>query len=167
VDENPDVVFIFFGANDAVDPSVKQFVPLAQYSSNIKLMVTELRMKLKEVTLVLITPPPVWEEKLMEMNVGKGKPLALDRTNTRTLEYVNACKEAGQELAVPVLDLWTALEGPSDRRALYLLDGLHLNDRGNECLAEELRRLVLTRLPHLSPQALPMHLPDWTQRGQK
>jgi lysophospholipase L1-like esterase len=32
-------------------------------------------------------------------------------------------------LNVPVLDLWTALEGNSENRALYLLDGLHLNDR--------------------------------------
>lgn len=104
IEESPDLIFIFFGANDAVDPSVKQFVPLAQYLSNLRLMVHEIRKvqrnhllppfshilshfhslkHLPEVAVALITPPPVWEQKLEEMNLLKGKPLARDRTNER------------------------------------------------------------------------------------
>lgn len=73
--------------------------------------------------MIVITPPPVWEEKLMVSNSAKGKPLALDRTNQRfkhhnftetnnknaffpylliifyrTLTYVNACKDVGREV---------------------------------------------------------------------
>ncbi len=33
--------------------------------------------------LVLVTPPPVWEETLKQMNEMKGKPLLLNRTNSR------------------------------------------------------------------------------------
>ena len=40
--EKPDLVFVFFGANDAVDPQVLQHVPLAEYSRNIDSIVTTL-----------------------------------------------------------------------------------------------------------------------------
>ena len=43
ISENPDLVFVFFGANDAVDSSVKQFVPLEQFRHNIRLIILELR----------------------------------------------------------------------------------------------------------------------------
>ena len=43
ISENPDLVFIFFGANDAIDSSVKQFVPLEQFRHNIRLILLELR----------------------------------------------------------------------------------------------------------------------------
>jgi lysophospholipase L1-like esterase len=38
-DERPDLVFIFFGANDAVDPSVLQHVPLTEFKSNLQYIV--------------------------------------------------------------------------------------------------------------------------------
>jgi hypothetical protein len=43
ISENPDLVFIFFGANDAMDSSMKQFVPLEQFRHNIRLILLELR----------------------------------------------------------------------------------------------------------------------------
>jgi lysophospholipase L1-like esterase len=36
VKENPDFLFIFFGANDAVDPEVLQHVPLNEYEENLR-----------------------------------------------------------------------------------------------------------------------------------
>lgn len=38
---------------------------------------------LPSTLIVLITPPPIWEDKLSEMNALKGKALLLDRTNER------------------------------------------------------------------------------------
>jgi lysophospholipase L1-like esterase len=43
--ENPDFVFIFFGANDAVDESVLQHVPLQEYEENMR----EIIVKIKQV----------------------------------------------------------------------------------------------------------------------
>ena len=40
---NPDIVFVFFGANDAIDPSVKQYIPLEQFTHNIRLIILELK----------------------------------------------------------------------------------------------------------------------------
>lgn len=39
--------------------------------------------RLPKTRLVLITAPPVWEPKLEEMNISKGKLPTLDRTNDR------------------------------------------------------------------------------------
>ena len=102
ISENPDIVFIFFGANDAIDASVKQHVPINQFAHNIRLMIRELKsviniivsektktnhliklQNIKGIGIVLITPPPVWEEQLMATNLLKGKPLASDRSNIR------------------------------------------------------------------------------------
>ena len=41
--ENPDLVFIFFGANDAIDESVLQYVPLNRYTQNIRNIIQNLR----------------------------------------------------------------------------------------------------------------------------
>ena len=43
---HPDIVFVFFGANDAVDKSVGQHVPLNDYASNIRTIITKLRQVL-------------------------------------------------------------------------------------------------------------------------
>ena len=40
--EKPDFVFIFFGANDAIDESVLQHVPLEEYRSNLKEIIVKI-----------------------------------------------------------------------------------------------------------------------------
>jgi lysophospholipase L1-like esterase len=97
VNESPDFVFIFFGANDAVDRSVLQHVSLDEYRENMRYMANVVKHRMPGVPIVLITPPPVWEEKLQYFNKQKGKPLLIDRTNERTKEYVNAVIEIGKE----------------------------------------------------------------------
>lgn len=42
-----------------------------------------LLQRLPKTRLVLITPPPIWEPKLEEMNYSKSKLPTLDRTNER------------------------------------------------------------------------------------
>ncbi len=39
--------------------------------------------KLPGVPVILITPPPIWEEKLQYFNKEKGKTMLIDRTNER------------------------------------------------------------------------------------
>lgn len=46
IEAQPDFLFVFFGANDAVDPSVKQHVPLEEYEENMRYIIT----KVQEVT---------------------------------------------------------------------------------------------------------------------
>ena len=64
--------------------------------------------------------------------------------------------------AVPVVDLWTACEGYSIYRAEFLIDGLHLNSRGNERLFEAVKLTIKENFPDLLPENLPMQLPEWS-----
>jgi len=43
VNEKPDLVFVFFGANDAVDKEVVQHVPLHEYEDNMRYILTTIQ----------------------------------------------------------------------------------------------------------------------------
>ena len=43
INENPDLVTVFFGANDAVDERVLQHVPLNEYESNMRSIVSRIK----------------------------------------------------------------------------------------------------------------------------
>ena len=71
------------------------------------------------------------------------------------LEYVKVIKSRGEELGVPVLDLFEGLGiDPNDpeQKARYTVDGLHFNDDGQAILADVLGRF----LSELSPTARPL-----------
>lgn len=79
--------------------------------------------------VILITPPPVYENDLEMWNRQKGKKITRDRNNENTLLYAQQCLKLGEKYNVPVVDLFTGLEGSSVRRQNYFVDGLHLNAR--------------------------------------
>lgn len=43
INESPDLVFVFFGANDAVDPQVIQHVPLNDYNENMRYVLSNIQ----------------------------------------------------------------------------------------------------------------------------
>ena len=54
---NPDLVVIFFGANDSIDSKVAQYVPLDEYSNNIEQMIRKVinvSLKLTKLMLCII-----------------------------------------------------------------------------------------------------------------
>ncbi len=53
IDESPDFVFIFFGANDAVDQSVVQHVPVEEYSENLQEIVRKIK-KVNQLTELIV-----------------------------------------------------------------------------------------------------------------
>lgn len=161
--QRPDLVFVFFGANDAVDRSVLQHVPLDEFKRNMAAIVAALRAGAPDAALVLITPPPVWEEQLQFFNSNKGKPLLLDRSNERTQQYAQAVQALGQQAGLPVVDAWTVLEGPTARRAQYLSDGLHLSAQGCAALFAEIKEVLLQSAPQWNPALMDMDMPEWSQ----
>ena len=164
VQERPDLVFIFFGANDAVVKGALQHVPLKDFQSNTEKIVNIIKNLLgRNMKIVLITPPPVWEPKLEEMNKMKGKVPMVDRTNENTLLYVEAVIESGYKLNVPVVDLWKACEGESSNRGEYLRDGLHLGPKGNKKLFEAAKDVIRNNLPEFLPEVMTMQMYDWSK----
>ncbi len=120
-----------------------------------------------------MTPPPVDEYQL-------GGP---DRTAAHTAKYAHAALELGEELHLPVLDLWTifmrkagwqegstgALIGSKDAPRSQVLgelldDGLHFTGKGYDLTFDELIKVIQQKLPDLVPESLPTIFPDWKDK---
>ena len=123
--------------------------------------------------VILITPPPIDEWKL-----GGG-----DRTAVHTAKYARAALDLGQELKLPVLDLWTIFmrkagweegstgslagsrEAPKNKVLGELLeDGLHFTQKGYDLMFDELVLVIQQHLPDQVPEKLPMIFPDWKDK---
>ena len=126
-------------------------------------MVTQAQSALPSSTIVILSPPPVYEPLLEERNKEKKKKILSDRVCSRTLEYVNACKEVGAKYNVPVVDNFTSMEGSSNNRGDYLRDGLHLNNKGNGKVYENIVSLIEKQYKQLNPENMKMHQPHWSE----
>lgn len=162
----PDIVIIFFGANDAVDPQVPQSVPLEEYTSNLREMILRVRRELPATTIILMTPPPVYEPVLEENNKLKGKGVLRDRTVERTGKYANAVIALGEELRVGVVDNFYSMDPTKPSREEYFRDGLHLSAKGNQKVFSNLVALIEGELPSLDPsleERNAMTWPHWSK----
>lgn len=56
---------VFFGANDSVGPHIFLHVPLEEYGDNLRKIVRRSKEVLPDVTIVLISPPPIDEEAVL------------------------------------------------------------------------------------------------------
>ncbi|MCJ1478192.1 hypothetical protein MMC13_006868 [Lambiella insularis] len=169
---------IFFGANDACLPSspTKQHVPLADFKQNIKAIIKHKTVEAHSPNIVLVTTPPVDEYGLETRDLLKGMT-EVTRTAEHTGKYARACVQTGQEIDVPVLDLWAAIMTragwkvgdkilPGSRSAPpnpilkdLLLDGLHFSPSGYKVLFSEMMKMIDIVWPHLTPQAMTDRFP--------
>ena len=101
---------IFFGANDACLPGQYQHVPLDQYCDTLKLLCLNPSIVAHNPKILLVTPPPVNEYQLTVRDASKGYT-APQRTAANTQIYADACRKVGEELGLPVVDLWHAFMG--------------------------------------------------------
>ena len=99
---------VFFGANDACLPgsSNDQHVPLDQFKNNLKAILTHPGVVAQKPRLILITPPPVNEDRLEECDLVKGLTDPR-RTAEHTKKYADATCDVGAELGVVVFDIWS------------------------------------------------------------
>ena len=180
---------IWFGANDARLPNTgggpQQHVPLEEYARNLKKILLHPRVRAhKNMRIILITPPPVDERKLIESDLKQFPELEgqLRRTAANAAWYAQAVRDVGQTLDIAVLDLWSAMmtwagyhPDTLDKNALpgsmdapanpmlqeWLHDGLHFNPSAYRVLYEELMCLIGKTWPDQMPDNLPFVLPRW------
>uniref|UniRef100_A0A1A8FAZ4 Isoamyl acetate-hydrolyzing esterase 1 homolog n=2 Tax=Nothobranchius korthausae TaxID=1143690 RepID=A0A1A8FAZ4_9TELE len=160
--QNPGVshvaaVMVFFGANDCSleDKNPQQHVPLQEYSENLKEISRFLTSAgISADKVIFIAPPPLHEPSWEKECVLKGSPL--NRHNSVVGRYAQACVQAAGQCGSDVLDLWTLMQKDGQDYTVYLSDGLHLSERGNQFVAERLWGLLESRLAHL-----PFILPYW------
>ena len=155
------LVTLFLGANDASDAKLneRQHVPLDQYKSNLKDIVSLIRSNFgKDVNVILITPPPVCHDGRIKFQKERYKDKAtgeLERTLELSGKYAEGVKEVANELNLPCLDLWTKMQFTSEGVGRwcwrdFLSDGLHLSHAGNKFVGESLVDLIDELLPNLS-----------------
>ncbi|KAL7516209.1 hypothetical protein ACHAWX_001249 [Stephanocyclus meneghinianus] len=136
---------IAFGANDSCLPNgtcSRHHVPLSEYSSNLKDMIQMIKswghpFSPDLVSVALLTPPPC-----------NTQVVSTSRHNESVTNlYARECINVGEEMNVPVVDLWNGMQLPIEKdddesvynledygvtwKLDYLSDGLHLTPLGN------------------------------------
>jgi lysophospholipase L1-like esterase len=138
---------VFFGANDSVISGQPQHVELNEYRQNIKSIIFHDKVKPHNSKILLIAPSPICEYTTQEHNEIRGKPI-IQRLASKTKEYAEAAVEVGEEIGIPVVNLWQIFidyaggwrEGepipgskslPRNEKLCNLfIDGLHFDSKG-------------------------------------
>ncbi|KAF9348642.1 hypothetical protein BGX26_012972 [Mortierella sp. AD094] len=157
------LVVIALGTDDASFPNTRQHVSLEAYKENLRSLISSIRYPESpnyspDTQVILVTPAPVhdtmWEASLTAVNK------TLDRSNSVTKEYADACVQVGDELQLPVVNIWhdiqCQVEGTcqlheSDKLEDYFMDGFHLRRMGNEVLYRGVMNAVALHYPQLHP----------------
>ena len=130
---------LFLGANDAAIDST-QTVPLQDFCENM----LDILKRFEKV--ILITPPPVSNQDWANRNME----------NTR--KYRDAVLEIAQSKNIPVVDTWEIFGKDWNE---CLIDGLHLNSKGNQLLFEGLAECIAKHFPELNQ--FNGHFKDWKE----
>ncbi|XP_020595894.1 GDSL esterase/lipase At5g45920 [Phalaenopsis equestris] len=158
--ERPLALTVFFGANDASIPdrsSGFQHVPLDEYQSNLRSIISFFKERWPTTVIVLITPPPIDEDGRLRNPFGENPSGLPERTNESAGAYAKACIAVATESNIPVIDMWSKMQQFPSWEKSFLSDGLHFTASGNKILFEE----VVEKLKEsgFSPDALPVDLP--------
>jgi len=142
----PDVVVVFFGANDSaiLELNSHQHVPLERYKTNLAAMCDYLlEIGMAKSSILLVTPPPLHEQMWLQHNEDKEWTIS-DRQNSVTKLYAEAVEKLGRDQDIDTVPLYKELEEKDLRR--HLSDGLHLSKAGNLVLASLLKPVLEKRL---------------------
>lgn len=100
----------------------------------------------------------------------------MNRTNENTRKYVEALKTSVQgfekneikNLQLHFLDLndkiWSEpQQNPNSNLKDMFVDGLHLSEKGNIFLFEQIMQLIRERIPNAYPEKLEIPFPHWSK----
>lgn len=142
----PDLVTIFFGANDAAS-NARQHVPIEEFERNIRAIVRRISERVRHV--VVIAPPPVDSTRWPDRSCGAARA------------YGHAAARAAATEGASFFDAYSELGG-NDGSSSWLSclnDGLHLNAEGNARLSRALLTHVARHHSTLAPDTLPRDFP--------
>ncbi|KAJ2553744.1 isoamyl acetate-hydrolyzing esterase [Coemansia sp. RSA 1797] len=166
------MLFIFIGANDARLPSKTDSSTLEEYQANLHAIISLLRDPDSEyyspkTRILIITPPPIGELMIQSYTpTFAADPFVF---NNRTRLFAEMAKQVAREAGVPSIDLYSEIENrvreeqatgtwssTYDGYDNYLVDGVHLNNKGNMLLFN----LIITTFQAVWPEMLPKTLPS-------
>ncbi|KAI9313724.1 SGNH hydrolase-type esterase domain-containing protein [Dichotomocladium elegans] len=155
---------IFLGANDAALSFSPQHIPLEEYKSNLRDMISMVQSPDSpyfnaDMRLIVITPPPLNESQWRENCDGP-----LNRNYETTKAYAEAARQVAKEKGVVVADLWTRIVQLADGHLdTYLADGLHLSAAGNQAAFALLMETIATHFNEIHPDNLDMAISGWRE----
>ena len=143
MDPSADLIVVYGGVNDYIhgdayfgkmeDRTPETFCGAVHYLMQL------LRELYPETPFVFMTPAHCNFKGTSDKEVS---PRPMKKPDAKPLaEYVNVIKARGEELGVPVLDLFENLgidPNNEEEKARYTDDGLHFNDKGHAFLARAL-----------------------------
>lgn len=144
---NPDLVIIQFGINDAaVDVwknATKSRVSLDVYINNLRYFIKALRKN--GAKIILMTPNALaWTPKLKKLY---GKPPYVPKSakgfNVTMRPYVTAVRKIAKEERVELVDVFAYFDSQrGDDLNKLLLDGMHPNKKGHRIVADKLLKVI-------------------------
>lgn len=135
----PSLVILYFGGNDSADPDFpgSRHVPLDEYVENMKKIALHIKSLSEKTRLIMLSAPLVNEEQIVQF-YGNNQ----GRTNERGRIYSEAGIKLGQQLGVPVIDFWSALQERPDWRDTVFWDGMHLTKEGSDIVFNKIKDVI-------------------------
>ncbi|KAJ4757289.1 GDSL esterase/lipase [Rhynchospora pubera] len=169
VGRSPAAITVFFGANDAAladKYNRLQHVPLDEYKENLQAICCSIKERWPSTIVILITPPPIYDEGLRKHPFGDDNSGELERTNVSTGDFAKACIDVANNSGVPVIDIWSEIQNyPGWEKSLLGWDGMHLSDQGNRILFEEVVKDL--KKAGMSLETFPTDLPLFANLDEK
>ena len=136
MDKDADVVVVFGGTNDyghgtAPLGNINDMTEDTFYGA-LNVLFSHLIEKYPTAKIVAITPTHRLNENRLINEVGV-------RNMTNLCGYVNIIKEVAKKFSIPIMDFYSELGiNPEieEQMKLYMPDGLHPSDKGNEKMAD-------------------------------
>jgi lysophospholipase L1-like esterase len=103
---------VLLGANDACRPlrTTCQHVPMKQYRENLAEIITHPNITAHDPTILLVTPPPVDQIRIHEVDTREYGHEEATRYSSITAEYSQTAREVAAEIpGVVLIDLWKGL----------------------------------------------------------
>lgn len=108
------------------------------------------------VDIILLLSRTLYGEKAMELP---------ERTNEVTGLYAAQCIDLAKELGVRSIDLWSKMQETENWQKKFLSDGLHLTEKGNAVVYEEVVRVFSETW--LSASEMPYDFPPHSEIDPK
>lgn len=139
--QQPDWVFIKFGANDCKQfggPAEKTLVSLTEYQANMAAIVAAFR-RFTAARIVLLSPTPVVEA--VANTFADFAPMRMTWSNQHLRVCASVVGEIATRHSLSFVDLVSVL-GLNPDPALYLPDGLHPNPAGHQVIVRHVLRVL-------------------------
>lgn len=126
---------VLLGTNDAAEPQDggRTHVPLAEYESNLYELLDYIKScGVPDSKVVLVTPPPLDEERWKAHTGRKGRPT---RRLETTRKYAERCLRVGRQRGITTVDSFTSLMKESNWPSFFA-EGLHFSTVGSQKFAQ-------------------------------